>query len=42
MDGLGRALLCLFVFAVVFGPLGIWKAVELVAWLTTHVSVSVQ
>lgn len=38
-DGVGTALAILFVALIISLPLGIWKLIELVAWLYRHVTI---
>lgn len=37
MEGIGKGIGTLFVFLFCFLPLGMWKAVELIAWVFKHV-----
>ena len=36
MDGVGTALAALFAICVVSVPLGLWKLVEIVIWVLSH------
>jgi uncharacterized membrane protein len=37
-DGLGRVLDVMIVLCVVFVPLGLWKLIEIIVWLCSHMS----
>lgn len=39
-DGIGKMLMTMFVLLGIFIPLGLWKLIEIIIWLFTHVKVS--
>jgi hypothetical protein len=41
MEQMSKMILILFLLCLVFVPLGIWKLVEIVIWLFSHISISV-
>lgn len=40
-NGIGEAMGCLLMVAIVSVPLGIWKLIDICIWLYEHVSISV-
>jgi hypothetical protein len=41
MDGFAVSILCLVVANTIIVPFGIWKIIEIVAWVYNHVRVEV-
>lgn len=39
-DGIGTLITMLFVVCCVFVPFGLWKLIEIVAWLFRHVTIA--
>ena len=40
-DGIGDIIITLFVLCVIFVPLGIWKLVNIITWIISHVHINI-
>jgi hypothetical protein len=40
LNNFEKFVIILFIFSVIFGPLGIWKFIEILIWCHNHVSVT--
>lgn len=41
-DGIGNLIITLCVLCIVFVPLGLWKAIEIIIWLYHHLSIDIK
>lgn len=41
-DGIAEAMATMFVLCLVFVPLGLWKLIEIVLWLFSHVDIGIK